>query len=189
MSGTANSGGRNAKPTKLHLQAGTFQKSRHGGAGAEPLAGTPDPPLALTGEGLAEWQRMVEKMLAAGVLSRTDDAVLYEYCQLDDLSERLQAELDTLVSLQFAKFSVDGAGVEPKLNPAVSQLVRLRATKRQFLVELGQTPTARMRVTGQARDDAEDKKKRFFGQPSNDGGMATLPPPSSPWCKCSPLTS
>ena len=165
MPGTANSGGRSKKSVKLHLQAGTFQKVRHAGTvDIEPLAGRPETPPALDGEGLAEWNRMVEKMSATGVLARTDDAVLYEYCQLHALSERLQVELDSLESLQFDKFSVDGAGVEPKLHPVVSQLVRLRATKRQFLVELGQTPTARNRVTGQIQTDAtEEKRKRFFG--------------------------
>ena len=59
-------GGQNKKPAALHVLQGTFRAHRHGRVTADPPAGLPEPPGALSGESQAEWDRMIVRLTAAG---------------------------------------------------------------------------------------------------------------------------
>lgn len=164
MPGTGNSGGRNRKSAASHELSGTLRRGRHPFTSPSPPTGAPVAPSALTGEGLAEWGRMVDRLEKSKTLSLVDDGALYQYCQLFSASERLQVAVDALDSPFYEKTSVDGAGVEhhePKVHPGFAQLRSYRQALRQFLVEFGLTPAARSRV--KVADVSErDALQEFF---------------------------
>src|SRR5688500_4443561 len=114
------SGGANRKGKQLHVLQGTFRPSRHSVDAPEPPAGIPGAPGALSGEALAEWHRMIQRLTVLRTLSTVDGALLWTYCQVWADCSRLQADADALPRTWFEKTSVDGAGVEhrePKLHP------------------------------------------------------------------------
>lgn len=147
MAGTGHSGGRNAKTREQLERAGTFRNDRHAQLRQpDPPKGAPDPPADLKDEALAEWRRMIHRLELSGALTIVDDAILANYCKLHAMAEQLEAAVGQLDSLFFDKFTVDGAGVEPKVHPGVTQLRQFRQALRAFLVEFGLTPAARGRV-------------------------------------------
>ena len=162
------SGGQNRKSARLHVLQGTFRAHRQPQGAPEPPQGTPTKPKALTGEGAAEWERMVERFSLSGTLSLVDGAALYQYCRLHAGAEQLQRDADRLTSTWFEKVSVDGAGQEhrePKVHPVFAQLRQYRMALRVWLTEFGLTPAARSRVklpTGDARTPQDAKKARYL---------------------------
>ena len=54
--------------------------------------GVPTPPVELSGEALAEWGRMVDRLRQTRTLSTVDDAVLYQYSRLYAETEALAAD-------------------------------------------------------------------------------------------------
>lgn len=159
--GGVNSGGRNAKSVADHKAHGTYRPDRHDGADVpEPPQGRPEPPKALNGDALDEWNRMVGRLEKSNTLSIVDDAALYQYCLLfaeteairaDNLAVRkLSAELKKAVRklegmelVEAIKKIVDLQYVIAKHS---TQLRQGHAAIRQFLVEFGQTPSSRTRV-------------------------------------------
>lgn len=168
MPGTkGRSGGRNKKPTGLHIIQGTFQPSRHGGVDVEAPGGLPAVPEGLTGAALGEWHRVVERLQAQGTVSRVDDLVLEHYCRMAADAGRLQADANALPRTWFDKTSVDGAGVEhvePKLHPVFAQLKGYRMALRMYLTELGLTPASRTRVkpSSAGASTMDPKKARYL---------------------------
>jgi P27 family predicted phage terminase small subunit len=144
------SGGHNAKTSQHHRLSGTFDKRRHTGrVGPTAPPGVPTPPKPLTGEALAEWERMIERLTALGSLSTADGAVLYRYCHLHAQTERLQADLEQLETSWFLKVTVDGAGQEhqeAKVHPLFAQYRAYVLALRVYLTEFGLTPASRGRV-------------------------------------------
>jgi P27 family predicted phage terminase small subunit len=132
-----------------HALAGTLRKDRHTFVSPQPPSGIPAMPADLVGEAAAEWDRMVVRLQSSKTLTLVDDAVLVNYCRLHGDAAKLQAALDALTSPFFEKTSVDGAGIEhrePKVHPGFAQLRAYRQALRQYLVELGLTPSSRSRV-------------------------------------------
>ncbi len=84
---------------------------------------------------------MVDRLDLAGTLSKVDDAVLYRYCRLHARAERLERQVARLKSA----FYQDHLG-NPKVHPAFAQVRAYDQAIRGYLVELGQTPSARTRV-------------------------------------------
>lgn len=162
MAGTkGRSGGRNRIPADVHLLRGTFDPSRH--ADAPPTldapSGRPDA-RDLTGEARREFDRMCDRLDAIRILSVVDDAVLRRYALLHADTEALTAERRRLVRLS-AKLTKAAGRLEGKeLAAVVGQIVQLEKLAarqgaalrqgaqalRQWLVELGMTPSARTRV-------------------------------------------
>ena len=161
MAGTANSGGRNAKSPAEHRTIGTFQPSRHEGFETpDPPKGQPVPPRPLSSLEKAEWNRMVLRMEDSKTSSRVDDAVLYQYVQLFGEGEALRAaNLETRrlsKALKKAARKLEGKELVQAIQAIVS-LEFLSAKNevacrqnhlaiKQYLVELGMTPSARTRV-------------------------------------------
>lgn len=84
-------GGRNKKTTSQHELEGTFNATRHGGAGKNPNppAGRPKPPRKLGKSARREWNRMVALLEELRTLSIVDGAALYQYAQLFSETEEL----------------------------------------------------------------------------------------------------
>lgn len=161
MPGTANSGGRNRKSAQAHKLQGTFQKVRHAGV-TTPTApkGRPLPPKDLAGDAKAEWGRMVGRLETMGTLSSVDDAALYQYARLFAETEAIAVtQLETAATIDLLEENLHGEDRE-NLVLVVQEISKLkhlesryttqirqgRMAIRQFLVELGMTPSARSRV-------------------------------------------
>ena len=144
------SGGKNAKRREQLALEGTYRPDRHGGSASPDYPpGAPDMPGPLTGEGLAEWHRMTERLEMTGALSKVDGAALYRYCQLWARAMQVEKEVAALDSLWFFKVSVDGAGVEhkePRVHPLITQARQYDAALRPYWIEFGLTPASRGRV-------------------------------------------
>lgn len=170
MAGTANSGGRNRKPERVHKLQGTFQKVRHAGTVTpEPPKGLPMRPKPLEGDAAAEWDRMVGRLSSVGTLSAVDDAALYQYCCLFAETEGLAAsQLETAASIDIVEENLHGLE-RSEIVAAFQEITKLRqleagyVTKirqgrmaiRQFLVEFGMTPSARTRVKLPEKKDVD----------------------------------
>ena len=177
MPGTKNSGGRNAKPRSLHIRQGSFRKGRHAGRNAVELApSVPDPPKPLEGDAKKEWGRVIACMSLSRVLSKSDGAVLYQYCQLFSETEELsEARERTTASIQILEDNLSGMAKD-EMVPVFQEISKMRQLEsryamqirqgrmaiRQFLVEFGLTPTARTRVSSlPPHDDTQDEKRRL----------------------------
>jgi P27 family predicted phage terminase small subunit len=178
MPGTSNSGGRNAKSPEQHKALGTFQNVRHEGfENPNPPKGKPQPPKSVTGEALAEWNRMVDRMEQSQTLSMVDDAALYQYVQLFAETEGIKADNANVrrlsESLKKAVRKLNG----PELLDAIKQVCNLQhiiakqttqlrqghMAMRQYLVEFGMTPSSRTRVKIPKESKPKSKLVAFTG--------------------------
>lgn len=177
MPGTRASGGRNRKSRQLHVLQGTFQPARSTGDAPKVPVGTPDA-RDLTGEARAEWDRMIVRLEAVGTLSTVDDAALRRYVLLHAQTEGIEAEHRRLARLSatLTKEARRLEGVE--LVTAIGEIVALEKLQarllpqlrqgsmalRQWLVELGMTPSARTRVkaSSPAAATMDPKKARYL---------------------------
>ena len=189
MPGTANSGGRNKKSPRLRVLQGTFRPDRAGHETPDPPQGVPTSPKRLTGDASAEWKRMIGRLEKSGTLAVVDDAVLYQYVRLfaeTEASVTRQAKNEARAARleqEIEKHDLEGgefvaavraiADITKAISRAEGHIRQSRLAIRQYLVELGQTPSARTRVraaTGAANDPERKKKERFFGRGSRDTG-------------------
>jgi len=178
MSGTAHSGGRNAKSPEHHRALGTFQPSRHAGFETPDLPhGRPAPPKPLTKAERAEWDRMVARLERAKTSSSVDDAALYQYVQLFAETEAIKTDRAgtrrLLRDLSRAMRSLTG----DTLVTAIDHLLQLKKALardavqlrmghlaiRQYLVEFGMTPSSRTRVKIPKDDAAPSRLVAFMG--------------------------
>lgn len=160
MPGTAQSG-RRPKSAKQHKLDGTFQRCRHAGIKTpEPPAGVPNAPKPLTGDALAEWNRMVNRLALVGTLSVVDDAALYQYaCLFAEVEALSVTQAETAASIDIVEENLRGLE-QSDLVAAFQEITKLRQLEaryvtqirqgrmalRHFLVEFGMTPSARARI-------------------------------------------
>jgi P27 family predicted phage terminase small subunit len=179
MAGNGNSGGRNAKSAGTHVLQGTFQRVRHAGHETpEPPPGVPVPPKKLTAEEQGEWDRMITRLQQSKTLSIVDDAALYQYvalfaeveeCKADaerirKLSKDLMKEVRKLEGSDLLAAVQEIVKLQFLLSKHQTQLRQGHMAIRMYLVEFGQTPSARTRVKLPVEKPAkDDKKTRFFG--------------------------
>jgi hypothetical protein len=179
MAGNANSGGRNAKSKLELVAAGTFRPDRHAAHETpEPPSGVPLPPKKLTAEEQGEWDRMVARLQQTRALSIVDDAALYQYVALFAEVEECKADSERIRKLHKALMKEVRRLEGSDLLAAVQEIVKLQfllskhqtqlrqghMAIRMYLVEFGQTPSARTRVKlPPAEKPTDDKKTRFFG--------------------------
>ena len=168
------SGGRNAKTREQLERDGTFRKDRHGDLrNPAPPIGRPDPPKELTGEALAEWERMIARCELDGTLSKVDDAALYQYCclfaeteaiavtkqELADSARILQENFDRQGDVDFSDLLAAAQEIT-KLRQLearyTSQIRQGRMSIKAYLVEFGKTPAARSRVKLPEQPPVED---------------------------------
>jgi phage terminase small subunit len=189
MAGNRNSGGHNRKATSLHVLARTYRPDRHGDRETPDVeSGRPPKPSTLAGEAAAEWDRMVARLELARTLTAIDDAALYQYCLLFAETETLATEakrLETLgKTLRRQLKKLEGAELVELVGKIVAlEQIRARTLQglrqghlaiRQYLVELGMTPSARTRVKtlgGRSSEPTpQDKlRERFFGVTGGKG--------------------
>ena len=172
------SGGRGAKTTGEHRLAGTFRKDRHGQTvNPDPPKGDPVPPKALTGDAMAEWGRMVERLRLSRTLSSVDDGMLYQHCQMFAETEQLVVEkaearvaVDVLQDSQgdidkddLLAFFVELGKMKKLAASYDSKLRSNRMALRVSYVEFGLTPASRGRVKVADKPDESDPFAEFDG--------------------------
>lgn len=154
------SGGHNAKTVQDHELTGTRRKDRHSHASPEAPKGRPAPPKDLDGEALEEWERMCDRLAKTKVMSKVDDAAIYQYCRLFAETEALAVlRVETGGSVDVLEENLAGLkGADlvacfqeitklRKLEASYATQVRQgRMAQRVFLVEFGLTPASRGRV-------------------------------------------
>ena len=177
MPGNANSGGRNKKAAHIHLVNGTFRPDRHDPADdVQAPPGAPVAPDGLKGDALAEWHRMVERMVRANTISAIDDAALYQYVELFAETEAIKSDHGRLrkMSADLMKLArkLEGQelvetvtkilGLEGAIARQTQQLRQGHMALRQYLVEFGMTPAARSRVRPAASAPKLSKLQQFM---------------------------
>lgn len=177
MAGVAGrSGGRNAKTVSEHRLSGTTKPSRHADVvNPSPPVGVPVSPKVLTGDALAEWDRMITRLQLSRTMSKVDDGMLYQHCRLFAETEQLVEEkaeareaVDTLLDSQgdigkddlLAFFQE--VGKMTKLAASYDSKLRSnRMALRVSYVEFGLTPASRGRVKVAEKPDALDPFAEF----------------------------
>lgn len=147
--------GRKPKPTHLKLLAGNPGHRRINTDEPRPdaLDEIPDPPSILTGEARVEWSRIVPKLQKSGLLTEVDIAAIAAYCQ----AYGRWVEAESYVAKQGAVLL--SPTNFPIQNPYLAVANRAMEQMRQFMVEFGMTPSARVRVKAAP---GQQRKSRFL---------------------------
>ena len=165
------SGGHNAKTTAELRLAGTLRKDRHAGVKSpEPQKGRPKSPKKLSGDALAEWNRMCDRLEAAGVLFTTDDAAIYQVAQhFAETEDLVRLRDETGASIELLEENLHGIE-RSDLVSCYQEITKLRALQagytgkirqgralmRTMLNDFGLTPSSRGRVrVPEAPSDAD----------------------------------
>lgn len=120
-----------------------------------PDAQCPEMPDALTGEALAEWNRVSAMMMDVGTLTQHDRAVLAGYCRAwadANEADAHVAEFGTLVG--------DGKNLGP--NPNIKRAAEAWLRMLRFAQELGLTPASRSKVRVPKADKSASPAAQFF---------------------------
>ncbi len=128
------------KPTALRLLEGNASKRPLNRREPNPEPGRPVCPSWLLPEAKAEWRRIVPALERMGVLARVDRPALEGYCQA--YARWRDAEL------QLTKYGwmIQTPSGYVQQGPFVSIVQRQILIMKQFLAELGLTPSARSRI-------------------------------------------
>ena len=154
--------GRKPKPTQLKLVGGNAGKRKLNTREPKPRRAIPSPPAHLSRDALVVWVRVSEILDRMGVLTEADVIGLERICETYVEVVELQADIAKHGRYQVVRTKAGGA-MARKL-PAVEMLADADRRLRAWIVEFGQTPSARSRV--HAEDDGsrnEDPLARYFG--------------------------
>jgi hypothetical protein len=101
-------------------------------------AGLPTSPKPLTGDALAEWDRMVARLSMIGTLSPVDDGILYQHCQLFAETEAIEVTAgETAASIAILEQNL--AGIEKSdLLAAFQEIGKLRALQMRYTTQVRQ---------------------------------------------------
>ncbi|HEY1599711.1 MAG TPA: phage terminase small subunit P27 family [Pirellulales bacterium] len=132
--------GRKPKPTRLKLAEGNPGKRKSRAREPQPAAGEPACPAELDAAAREEWQRLCKALIALGILTEIDRAVLAAYCQC--WSRWLAAERD-IARRGVIVVTVMGAEMQNPSLPIANKALQLML---RFGAELGLTPSARTRI-------------------------------------------
>jgi len=151
------------KPTALKLLHGEKNKDRIPENEPMPPPITGGPPASLDRYGRTAWANTVPILERNGLATEVDGATLEEYCQLQSLNMHTSKALKKCkYKMLTEKHTVDGAGnefLEAKVNPLVSQKLKIIAQLLPYFREFGMSPASRTKITV-AGGGNEDE---FFG--------------------------
>jgi len=150
--------GRKAKPTALHVIAGTDRPDRNSPAEVKASVGLPMKPPFLSPEAQQEWTRVSQQLLDMGVLALIDRAALAAYCQAYGRWEQAETALAKMaardpVTRGMMIKTTSGNAIQ---NPLVGSANKAMADMMRYAAEFGMTPSARTRIqtgNGGTNDD------------------------------------
>ncbi|TCK37982.1 P27 family predicted phage terminase small subunit [Paraburkholderia sp. BL8N3] len=157
--------GAKPKPTALRVIQGTRKSNIAAKHEPKPRAGIPPCPSHLDARAREEWNRITPELLAAGVLSTIDGAVLASYCvaysrwqDAEDALARMKAR-DKLTAALMIK-TTNGNAIQ---NPLVGVANRAMLLCQRFACEFGMTPAARARIEADPNHGNEqDPAQAYF---------------------------
>lgn len=142
--------GRKPKPENVHYLNGNPGKRKRKAALVLP-AGAPSPPVGFQGDALIVWQETVAELAQWGVLSKCDAAVLEAYCLNLIRMRKMELEIRALGETYEAKTKAGGTMFRKR--PQVDILQQCMTQHRQYMAELGLTPSSRSRLTDSRQGD------------------------------------
>lgn len=165
MSGNQSSG-RRPKPTALRILEGNRSHSPINGNEPQPRPLSPEKPDWLCKLGSLEWDRITAEMCEIpGWLGQTDTAVLAGYCQSYGRWRQAEALLEEhgLTYEALVIHDEDQRGGKPEMlqttikpRPEVKIAKDERAAMLRFAIELGLSPTARVKIHINPGDRSDD---------------------------------
>ena len=153
--------GRKPKPTALKLL--------NGNPGRRPLnreepaygPGAPDKPTFLDDFADEEWDRLIEMLVSARVLTKGDGGILLVACDAYSQLRQCQKFLKEKGSLSYDASSING-GTSYKPYPEVGQRNMARRQYQSALSELGLGPSSRSKVKTLPEPPKAKGTARFF---------------------------
>lgn len=168
-------GGRPSLPAPVKAARGTLRPHREAGKlpDGAPLAKVPRPPVHFAPADVEDldllqvrarhqrriatetWRELAQVLVERKVLTRSDlhslEMCCWEYARWRVLSDVIEEEGPTV-----AQRNGEGEVIAVVSHPAVGQMDRAQANVERLLVQLGLTPSARVRVRGAATDEREE---------------------------------
>jgi len=141
--------GRKPTPTHLRLLKGNPARRPLPEGEPQPDAVVPEKPDWLNAAAAEEWDRIVPQLLALGLLTDLDRAVLVKYCQAWAAVVELEREIE-----ENGWWVPTGEGGRRR-NPAAASLREAWERLQSAASEFGMTPVSRSRLgtTGRAESD------------------------------------
>lgn len=118
----------------------------------------PSPPAWLTGDALAEWERLLAELGAVGHITPADSIILAGYCQLYSRWRECEKCINR-----------DGvtilAGDRVVAHPLLRQSISMLGELRKIASEIGLTPASRARIDAPAQISEEENELAAFLAP------------------------
>ena len=129
-------GGRQPKSTEKHIADGTFKKSRHAARVSLPILEIyPDAPDGFDEQHREKWNWLCNHLHTAGLLTAADTEVMRIYVCASVTESRTYADIQK-----------EGYVIENRRNPKTTIWREAVDQMRHLFVELGLSPSARMRM-------------------------------------------
>lgn len=143
--------GRPPLPKNVHLLRGNPSKLSPAelAGGVNPTVEIPQPPAHLSGEALAEWDRITSALAKIGLVSTIDRGALAMYCQHWATYVHAQEKLAELKGELVVRHPNGFEGPSPWLAIAA----KAGESCRRLLVEFGMSPSSRSRVKAGSQPD------------------------------------
>lgn len=156
--------GRKPKPTALKAITGTARVSRLNPVEPELPPSRPGPPDFLSDEAKAEWDRIIEGLYRAGIMTFIDVASLAAYAQAYGRWVQAEKALKKFADRDPATYGImmkttSGNAIQ---NPLVGSANKAMADMVRYAAEFGMTPASRTRVSGDGNGQKNDKGSRYF---------------------------
>ena len=154
--------GRKPSPTQLKLVRGNPGKRPIRAAG-EPKPGhtLPEAPVHLSARAKAAWGQIAPILSRMGVLTEADAVALELLCEAYADYSEARDELRAFGSNYYETTTQTGATMR-RLYPAVSVMQEADRRIRNWLVEFGQTPSARSRIQITGPPPKDDLARKYF---------------------------
>lgn len=148
--------GRKPKSPEQRDKDGSKKRPTHQENPPEYEPGKPDCPDHLDAVARTEWDRLCDRLFAAGTLTHEARSTMTGYCVAWSLSVEASKNLQKYGSVIIAP-KTQWPTQSPYLNIMLSALKQMNS----FASELGITPSSRGRVQA-VKVETQDPKKRFF---------------------------
>jgi P27 family predicted phage terminase small subunit len=149
--------GRKPKPTHLKIVGGSPRLRYVNENEPKPEPCRPDCPAYVSDKARSVWNEVVDMIDTLGVLTRPDALALAVLCEIYADFKQSCLELEDAGELVYTATLTTGQTVLRR-HPAVDIKLATSAQIRSWLGEFGMTPSARTRVSGQAKDSKKKSK-------------------------------
>jgi P27 family predicted phage terminase small subunit len=182
--------GRKPKPTAQKELAGNPGKRKLNKSEPKP-SGIPACPSCLDAAAKREWKRISRELVAVGLLTSVDRAMLASYCDAYSRWSQATEELNELRRTKGKSVLVVGTKTGyPMQNPLIGIINTAADQMRKFGAELGLSPSSRTRLSAEPQKEIDDEfaisRTRNFVRPTGDDrpdyilqagqtGLQTLP--------------